>query len=210
MFNMPDLHQTALTLPAILAGLTFHEFAHGWAAKLYGDNTARNLGRLSLNPLVHIDILGFILLIFYGFGWAKPVPVNPVNFRGDMRRGMLMVSLAGPAANIIIAVASAVILGVFAGAGIPYFKYVMGYMIRINVMLGFFNLIPVPPLDGSKILVGLIPGRQNWLYQLEAYGAILLVILIFTGAVGFVFKVFINPFASLLFELAAGIAGLFM
>ena len=207
---MPDLHQTALMLPSILIALTFHEFSHGWVANMLGDRTARSLGRLSLNPFVHIDPLGFMLLIFYGFGWAKPVPVNPVNLKGDMSRSMLLVSLAGPAANMILAFISAIVLGALAGFGIPYFIDVMQYMIRINVMLGIFNLIPIPPLDGSKILAGILPGRQRWIYEKESYGMILLIILIFTGAIGLVFKIFINPISDLLFEIARSVFRLVM
>ena len=208
MFNLPSLHSMALMLPAIVLGLTFHEFAHGWTADRLGDRTARNLGRLTVNPAAHVDPLGLLLLFLAGFGWAKPVPVNPYNFRGDMHRGMLLVSLAGPATNMILAVASAVVLGVFAGLRLPYFREIMLYMIQINVVLAVFNLIPIPPLDGSKILAGLLPGRQNWLYQLETYGAIILIILVFTGVIGYVFKIVVYPLVKLLLSLATLISHL--
>lgn len=208
MFNLPSLHSMALMLPAIILGLTFHEFAHGWVADRLGDRTARDLGRLTVNPVAHVDPVGLVLLFLAGFGWAKPVPVNPYNFRGDIRRGMLLVSLAGPATNMLLALASAVVLGAFAGLRLPYFREIMLYMIQINVVLAVFNLIPIPPLDGSKILAGLLPGRQNWLYQLETYGAIILIILVFTGAIGTIFKIFVYPVVKLLISLATVISRL--
>lgn len=208
MFNFPDPRELALLLPAIILGLTFHEFAHGWMADRLGDRTARDLGRLTLNPIPHIDPLGLIMLFLVKFGWAKPVPVNPYNFRGDMRRGMLLVSLAGPATNILLAVASAILLGLLVDFRIPYFVEIMKNMILINVVLGIFNLIPIPPLDGSKILAGLLPGRQEWLHQLEAYGAILLIVLVFTGAIGFIFRIFVYPIVAVLFSLAGFISRL--
>ncbi len=202
MVNLPSLHSMALMIPAIILGLTFHEFAHGWVADRLGDRTARSMGRLTLNPAAHLDPVGLVLLFLAGFGWAKPVPVNPYNLRGDMQRGMLLVSLAGPATNIILAVVSAVVLGAFYGLRLPYFESIMMYMIQINVVLAVFNLIPIPPLDGSKILAGILPGRQNWLYQLETYGAIILIILVFTGAIGFLFRIFISPIVMMLISIA--------
>ena len=208
MFNLPSLYNMALMLPAILLGLTFHEFAHGWVANRLGDRTARDLGRLTVNPLAHVDPVGLVLLFVAGFGWAKPVPINPNNFRGDIQRGILLVSLAGPATNMLMAVASAVIWGAFAGFKLPYFNEIMYNLIQINVVLGIFNLIPIPPLDGSKILAGILPGRQKWLYQLEAYGAILLIILVFTGAISIIFKIFVHPIVDVLISLARGVAQL--
>lgn len=206
MFNFPSLHTIALTLPAIIIGLTFHEYAHGWVAKRLGDRTAEAHGRLTINPVAHLDPVGFILLLLAGFGWAKPVPVNPYNLRGDIKQGMLLVSLAGPATNFLLAVASAVLLGLFGSMQIPYFNIIMQYMIVINVVLAIFNLIPIPPLDGSKILAGLLPGRQDWLDQLEAYGPILLIVLVFFG---FRFiSVLINPVVNILILLANIVAQL--
>jgi Zn-dependent protease len=202
MVNLPSLHSMALMIPAIVLGLTFHEFAHGWMANRLGDRTARSMGRLTLNPVAHVDPVGLILLFLAGFGWAKPVPVNPYNLRGDMRRSMLLVSLAGPATNIILAVVAAVVLGAFYGLRLPYFESIMIYMIQINVVLAIFNLIPIPPLDGSKILAGILPGEQKWLHQLEAYGAIILIVLVFTGAIGFLFRIFVSPIVMLLISVA--------
>ncbi|OPX83832.1 MAG: Peptidase family M50 [Pelotomaculum sp. PtaB.Bin104] len=206
MFNLPSLYDIALMLPAIILGLTFHEFAHGWAADKLGDRTARVMGRLTINPVAHVDPIGFLLLFIAGFGWAKPVPVNPYNFRGEIKQGMLLVSLAGPATNMLLAVASAVVYGAFYRLHWPYFTEIMQYMIQINIVLAIFNLIPVPPLDGSKILAGLLPGRQEWLEQLERYGPILLIVMLFTGVIGYIFSFLVTPISKALFALARLIA----
>lgn len=202
MFDLPSLHDIALMLPAIVLGLTFHEYAHGLAAHWLGDDTARLQGRLTINPAAHVDPVGLILLFLAGFGWAKPVPVNPLSFKGDMRRGMLLVSLAGPAMNLLMAVAAVVVYRALAGLQLPYFTLIMVYIIQINVVLAIFNLLPIPPLDGSKILAGLLPGRQEWLYHLEAYGMIILILLVFSGAIGYVFNIIIRPLVIALLSLA--------
>lgn len=187
-------------MPAILIGLAVHEFAHACVADRLGDRTARALGRLTLNPLVHIDILGLILLFIAGFGWAKPVPVNPYNFRGNIKQGMLLVSLAGPVSNFLLACLAAVLLAVL-GAN-PVLSTLLKTMIYINVVLAVFNLIPIPPLDGSKVLAGLLPGRQEWMVYLEQYGVLLLLLLMLTGAIGKFLQWFVLPLAGSLINLA--------
>ena len=207
MFHLPSPYEMLLMVPAIVLGLTIHEFAHGWTAYRLGDSTARYQGRLTLNPAAHIDVIGLVMLFIAGFGWARPVPVNPVNLRGNLRRSMMLVSLAGPAANLVLAVAGAVALGL----GIWHFplgREIFVAIIRINVVLAVFNLLPVPPLDGSKILAGLLPGRQEWLYALENYGVIILLVLLFTGVIGRVLGWVITPIYRLLIEIAAGISRL--
>lgn len=201
MFNFPTVHDIAIMIPAVVIGLTFHEYAHGWAADRLGDRTARYLGRLTLNPVAHIDIIGLIMIFYAGFGWAKPVPVNPMNLVGDMRRSMMLVSLAGPAANLLMAVLGAVLLGL-GGWKIPYGNEIFNEIILLNLVLAIFNLIPVPPLDGSKILAGLLPGRQEWLSAIENYGVLILILLLFTGVVGFVIRPIITPLYNLLIMLA--------
>ncbi|MEW6458507.1 MAG: site-2 protease family protein [Bacillota bacterium] len=206
-------------IPAVLIALTFHEFAHGWVAKRLGDYTAARAGRLTLNPIPHLDPIGTLLLFVVGFGWAKPVPVNPYNFHGDIKRGMMLVSLAGPGTNLVVAIAGAVILGVVMGTlhltGDPHSMPAFGnfFLVRIldavilvNLILAVFNLLPVPPLDGSKILAGLLPGRQEWLYNLERFGILILLVLVFTGAIRALFSLVIAPVHSQLLSLAFAIA----
>lgn len=184
MLNFPSLQDILLLLPAILIGLTVHEYSHGLAADRLGDHTARYQGRLTLNPLAHIDPVGFLMLILFKFGWAKPGPVNPYNLRGDPARGMLLVALAGPASNLVLAFLSALLLGLGLTGFNVYFHYIVLYSLQINVVLAIFNLIPVPPLDGSKILAGLLPGHSRFIYSMETYGMIILLLLMFTGVLG--------------------------
>ena len=141
---------------ALIPAFTFHEFAHAWVANFLGDPTARNLGRLTLNPLKHLDVLGTIMVFVIGFGWAKPVPVNPGNLRNG-RRGMAMVAVAGPLTNLAIA---GVLAFVFRFTGLldqQYVEYILLTSVWLNCALLFFNLIPVPPLDGYRVLLGILP-----------------------------------------------------
>jgi len=187
---MQWLIDTLVWLPAILVGLTFHEFAHGLVADRLGDSTPARQGRLTLNPLPHIDWVGFLMLLIFKFGWAKPVQVNPHNFKNiSQKTGMMLVSLAGPGMNLIIALLSMAALKLL----IPYQDAGWGAimiplltpLIYINLILAAFNLLPVPPLDGSKILAGILPDAgANWLYSLEQYGPLILLLLIVTNAVG--------------------------
>jgi len=152
-----------LRIPAILLALTLHECAHGLVALRFGDTTARDSGRLTLNPLAHLDIFGTIMLLVGPFGWAKPVPVNGYNF-AHPKRDMVYVSLAGPVSNILSAIVSGYLLRAIDLFGPlswhnPYLFGFFNLFIAINIGLAFFNLIPVPPLDGSNILAGLLPNR---------------------------------------------------
>jgi Zn-dependent protease len=170
------------TLPhrivAILIAITFHEYAHGWMADRLGDPTPRLRGRLSLNPLVHLDPLGTLLLLLVGFGWAKPVEVNPRNF-ADWRRGMMIVAVAGPLANITLAFLIGLLFRLQLVDHGTHLGVVADLAIYFNAVLALFNLIPVPPLDGSRILSGLLPPAQALAYQrLAPYGPLLLLLLI--------------------------------
>ena len=198
--HLPGLYEIILLLPAIIIGLTFHEFAHGWVAYQLGDDTAKRQGRLTLNPIAHIDPLGFIMLIIARFGWAKPVPVNPYNMHINPKKGMLYVSLAGPVTNLMLAILSAffVRIGILAGVNSIIFYQMLYYMVFINLILAVFNLLPIPPLDGSKILSGLLPGEQEWLFALERYGIVILLILVFTGFIGTLISKVVLPLAGLL------------
>lgn len=172
-----------LSLPALLLALTVHEFAHGWVADKMGDPTARYSGRLSLNPMDHMDLFGTICLLFFHFGWAKPVPINPRNFRNG-KWGTVAVSLAGPGANFILAFISAFVLAAmekFAPANeITIFFYnVIWACVQLNVGLMVFNLIPIPPLDGSKVLMEFLPYKYRFkMYTMERYFSIILMALI--------------------------------
>lgn len=202
MPEIPGLYRIAILIPAIIIGLTFHEFAHGWVADQLGDRTARYHGRLTLNPLAHVDIIGLIMLFIVGFGWAKPVPVNPYNLRGDTKRSLLLVSLAGPATNMILAVLGAIALGLLVGQ-VPYYGVdMLNQIVLINVVLAIFNLLPIPPLDGAKILAGLLPGQQDWLTGLETYSTIILLVLLFTGIIGKILGLIIYPIYNVLINLA--------
>ena len=163
---------------ALLIAAPFHEFAHGYAADRLGDPTPRRAGRLTLNPLAHLDPLGTILLVLTGFGWAKPVPIDPGNFP-DWRRGLITVAAAGPIANVVLAILFGLPfkLGLVA-AGSPLARPLF-VIVFINAVLAVFNLIPVPPLDGSKIMIGLLPGQLGLAYaRLQAYGVLILIALI--------------------------------
>lgn len=169
-------------LPALLIAITFHEYAHGKMAALQGDPTPKMTGRLSLNPLKHLDPLGTLMLVVVGFGWAKPVQVNPMYFR-DRRKGMIWTSLAGPGMNLVLAYFAGLAQGLMKPTGLlaAFFFYLMWY----NIVLAVFNLIPIPPLDGSKVLFGLLPPRIAWkLMPLERYGMVILLVLMVTGILG--------------------------
>lgn len=157
----PDLF--VLRIPAILIALTIHEFSHGYVAYRLGDSTAHDAGRLTLNPFAHLDLLGSVMLLFGPFGWAKPVPVNGYNLRNP-KRDLLLVSLAGPLSNVITAVILGFALRIlieFVPALSQNFHLINFFQlcIMLNIGISFFNLIPIPPLDGSKILAGLLPNN---------------------------------------------------
>jgi Zn-dependent protease len=170
-------------LPGIFVGFSFHEFAHAWAAYLMGDDTAKKAGRLTVDPRAHIDLLGFIALLFAGFGWAKPVPIDPMSFK-KRRLGTIIVSLAGPLMNLIIAFITLIVIyvvfNVFGYENDVVYNVIFS-MFVVNIVLCVFNLIPIPPLDGSKILASFLPGHlETKLYELERYSYLILLALIFT------------------------------
>jgi Zn-dependent protease len=182
-----------------LWAISFHEFCHGYAAKLLGDPTAEMEGRLTLNPLKHFDPIGALMLLFVGFGWAKPVPVNSRYFK-NVRRDLIIVSVAGIAGNLLTAfvfgiIARIVPLSVLGKGGIDFIRV----MILMNVGLAAFNILPIPPLDGSKILYGFIP--FEWLrfyYFLERYGFFILLILILTDLVDYIMSPIMYFFLKLI------------
>ena len=173
------------SLPGIILAFTIHEYSHGLAAYMMGDKTAKQYGRLTLNPIAHIDPLGFLcLIVTRRFGWAKPVPVNDLNFK-DRKKGMLIVALAGPMSNFITALLIAVFYRLFYSSfgevmiGIFQFAYI------INLSIGVFNLIPIPPLDGSKILDVFLSNKQKFFMRRYAiYSNLIIIMLIFSGIIG--------------------------
>lgn len=177
-----------MLVPGLLA-ITCHEVAHGYVASRYGDPTARMLGRLTLNPLKHIDILGTLMLVVVGIGWAKPVPVVMQNLRNP-KRDMIWVSAAGPVTNLLLALVSAgllrlLFLAPFATSGPTGFvlqplTYMVSFSIYINLLLALFNMIPIPPLDGGRVMMGLLPYRQAIaLGRIEPYGMVIIILLVF-------------------------------
>ena len=169
----------------VLVTITVHELAHGYAASMLGDSTAKNAGRLSLNPLVHLDPLGAILLFVAGFGWAKPVPINPFFFKGNRSRGIMLVSFAGPLANLLLALILALSIPLVSNFNITILQIVANG-IYLNIYMALFNLIPIPPLDGSKILAGLIPkgAAYKYLNVMDQYGMIILLVLVLANVIG--------------------------
>jgi len=207
-----------MALPLVFA-IVLHEVAHGWVAEKLGDNTARSMGRLTLNPISHIDLFGTIimpLLLFVitngkmVFGYAKPVPINPYNFK-DPKKGMALSSIAGPGINLIMAIAFSLILRVV----IPPFEdmvpkqswdmialpitLMLGYGVIINIVLAVLNLIPIPPLDGSRVVYWLLPSKPAAVYyRLEPYGTLILMGLIMLGVLGKIMTPILRPILSLL------------
>jgi len=164
----------AAYIVAILYVLTIHEFSHAFSAYLVGDHTAKDFGRLTFNPLAHVDILGFIMLFFAGFGWGKPVPVNPVNFRHP-RRDSIIVSVAGPLSNLLSGIFFLIVIKLLdayttLSSGNLLINFIF-LLVIINFTLFIFNLLPIPPLDGSKVLFNILPSKfDNFKYQLNKYG----------------------------------------
>lgn len=203
------LKLSIMLVPGLLA-ITCHEVSHGYIAWRYGDPTAKMLGRLTLNPLKHIDIFGTLMLVIVGIGWAKPVPVVIENLRNP-KRDMIWVSAAGPITNIALAITSALLLRLVAmlptdTGGAAFILQPIGYMaafsIYINLLLAFFNMIPIPPLDGGRVLMGMLPHRQaNSLASIEPYGMFIIIALVFFTPV---FSYVLMPFISAGINILAG------
>jgi Zn-dependent protease len=202
----------------ILIAITFHEVSHGYVAYRLGDPTAKMLGRLTLNPIAHIDIFGTILLPLllviatngqFVFGYAKPVPINPMNFKNP-RQGMAISAAAGPITNILLAIFSVLILkfGIIplaevvpdsvTGTVLSPLAMIFKSSVVMNVVLASFNMIPIPPLDGGRVLTGLLPSRQAMSFsKIEPFGFIIVIVLIYTGIAGKIIMPFINLFLKI-------------
>ena len=192
---MPDIGQLLIILPVLLFSLTIHEMAHAVTADWYGDPTARRLGRISLNPLVHLDPVGSVVLplmaFYFGgfiFGWAKPVPVNTANLQNH-RRDFLVIAAAGPASNIVMAIGASALLGLVPGGlgaaeGTPaVLATLLLFMVQFNLILAVFNMLPIPPLDGGNVLAGLLPETLAASYDrlIRPFGFLILIVLMATG-----------------------------
>lgn len=198
-----DINQTVqmislMAVPLLLA-LTLHELAHGWVAEKLGDSTAKNAGRLTLNPLKHLDLMGtLVFVVTQMIGWAKPVPVNPLNFRNP-KQDMAIVAVAGPVMNFIIAGISAIMLrfqepvielmlhfklsGLIYYFILPFFSMIY-ISVRINIALAIFNFIPIPPLDGGRVLTGILKNELAIKFsKIEPYGFVILIVLIMSGII---------------------------
>ena len=216
MLDNETIVRLSLVAIILLAALPIHEFSHALIAYRLGDGTAKLLGRLTLNPIVHFDPVGGTLLILtllipgsgFIFGWAKPTPVNPANLRGG-RQSDALVALAGPASNLVLAAAAAIPFRVMIATGVdaPLPFDILSLFIQINISLMIFNLIPLPPLDGSHVLLALVDPRTSWQLRtfLSQYGSIILLALILIPSVtnlpsplGIIFDVIANPIIHLL------------
>ena len=195
-------------IPGLLLAMTVHEYAHARVADNLGDMTPRMNGRLTLNPVAHIDPIGLIMLFFAQIGWAKPVPINIGNF-ANWRRGEMQVSLAGPLANLITALVATIVFALTVKIGAaPHWVYsVLQLIVIFNVNFAVFNMVPIPPLDGSKVLASVLPGRLAYQYQTSAinrYSFFILILLVFSGLLGMI----IWPISGFIIKVLNMIAGL--
>jgi Zn-dependent protease len=217
MDELNTIQKIVVLAPPLVFAIVLHEVAHGWVANKLGDHTARDMGRLTLNPVSHIDLVGTIIMpvlciLAHGpiFGWAKPVPINPYNFR-DPKKGMALSSIAGPGINIIMAISFSFLLRVVMPAlegtmpkdawnwfAMPL-ALMLGYGVMINVVLAVLNLIPIPPLDGSRIVYWLLPDKQAAAYyRMERYGLLILILLMAFNILGRIITPIIRPILTLL------------
>jgi len=219
MDELSIIQKIVILAPPLIFAIVLHEVAHGWVADKLGDNTARSMGRLTLNPISHIDLFGTIimpLLLFVitngkmVFGYAKPVPINPYNFKNP-KRDMAFSSLAGPGVNLIMAVTFSFLLRIamppleslLPKASWDWFALpitlMLGYGVVINIVLAVLNMIPIPPLDGSRVVYWLLPDKPAAVYyRLEPYGTLILMALIMFGALGKIMTPVLRPILSLL------------
>jgi len=201
-----------ISIAALLTAITIHECAHAWTADRLGDPTARLAGRISLNPLVHLDLSGLLFLLFFGFGWGKPVEFDSYNLKNP-RKDAALISIAGPLSNILLALFLSLILRLFTFYNLSFLHTIGGIIlmlfIQMNLILGVFNLIPIHPLDGFKIIGGILSEEKSkeW-YGLERYGMIFLILLIIPIGGSSLLDGVLQPALRLLFPLFIPITGL--
>lgn len=207
IFSKEGLITFLYTLPALVLSLSIHEYAHAWVAYKLGDISQKIRGRLTLNPLAHIDPIGFIAIMLIGVGWGKPVTVDDRNFK-DSRKGMMLTALAGPASNLLLAILVTIILKLLMVFGVLNTMVnsnvggitlnMLLYVIQFNIVFGIFNLIPLPPLDGSKVLAYFLPQRaRGFMYTLERYSFFIILIIYFTNLTSYI----ITPGYNLILKL---------
>lgn len=197
--------QMLISIPALLIAITFHELSHGYMSYLLGDPTAKQEGRLTLNPIKHLDPIGALGLLFFHFGWAKPVPINPFYYK-NRKLGIVLVSIAGPMANFILALITTLIIkGILLANMVTTNTLVfdfLGILVMYNLSLGIFNLIPLPPLDGSKIVASLLPEKyEMWAYQNERYFMLALFALMYFGVISKIMDPFLNSAIDLVYAI---------
>jgi Zn-dependent protease len=189
-FSLPQFFSLLVVL---VVGFTFHEFAHAWTADYFGDDTPRLHGRLTLNPLAHLDILGSLMLLIAGFGWAKPVPINPYALESRSRSAPMLVALAGPVSNLLLAIAAGVLMSIglfqpptIASDFFPSMVELLWYFVLFNLVLFFLNLVPLFPLDGEKVLMYFLPpSGRSFMEKMRRYGSIpLLIVVLFLPSIG--------------------------
>ena len=210
LFRLP-LEILIILIPILVFSLCFHEFSHGYIAYILGDDTAEKSGRLTLNPMAHLDPIGSVMILFVGFGWAKPVPVNPVNF-SNPRIDMMKVAFAGPAANLILAFIAGTIIRLIGYTGFFHNNFlftVLELFTWINIALAVFNMLPVAPLDGSQIFGNMIAKNNPELaWKLQIYGPKVLMVLILISFINpqlSIFRIIMNPFITFFMYLFTGL-----
>ena len=218
--NPMELLALLLTLPGVIVAITFHEFAHAFVAYKLGDDTPRRQGRLNLNPLSHIDPVGFFMLIFAHFGWGKPVEINPANFnrKRSMSAQEALVALAGPVMNLIIAIVLTIILFTITTFTPTFILSTTGMLIgltlqmaiSVNIGLGVFNLIPLPPLDGSKILMHFLPyNAKTWFENNAQIFYIVFIVLWVTNLISYIISPVINIVSTGIYSMVSALFGIF-
>ncbi len=214
MDNIFNIQRILYSVPALLIAISMHEYAHAYVSYKLGDDTAKNMGRMSVNPFVHLDLFGTICLVLLGFGWAKPVGINPDKFK-NRKKGMLLSAIAGPVMNLLIAVIAVFIylllIKIFYSSTSDTFNIFLNiiyYIFIYNVYLCIFNLLPLPPLDGSKVLAAFLPERLEYkFYQYERQMYFILLILIITQVVVKIMNVLGSGLANIIFNVIYKILG---